>query len=65
MVECCMNCKYCIGIPRNNKYQDMDYLCFISSYYVNSIDKKRSEIKRFTPGGRELKCKYKQKEIHY
>lgn len=57
--ECCINCKYCIAIPRKNAYNDIDYLCFITGYFISSglyIDRRR--IRRFTFGGKELLCKY-------
>lgn len=60
MIECCANCKHCISIPRNNRYNDIDYLCLITGYFICGIYKDRNMIKRFTPGGKELECKYEQ-----
>ena len=60
MVECCANCKYCISVPRNNAYGDIDYLCLIS-YYLHGINKDRNKVKHFTQGGKELECKYERK----
>lgn len=50
--------KDCVAIPRNNSYNDIDYLCVISSYFVIDIHKDINRIKHLTPGGRELECKY-------
>lgn len=60
MFECCKNCIYCIPYPKNNKYNDIDYLCAINGYYIISINKDIHKIKRFSPGGKELKCQYKR-----
>lgn len=62
MIKCCANCKNCVSIPRNNSYNDIDYLCVISSYFVIGIHKDINRIKHLTPGGRELECKYESKE---
>jgi hypothetical protein len=61
MKKCCANCRYCISIPRNNKYGDVDHLCIITDYYIGNINRDRNKIKMFTPGGRELECQYEQK----
>lgn len=63
MIKCCANCKNCVAIPRNNSYNDSDYLCVINSYFVIGIHKDINRIKHLTPGGgRELKCKYEPDE---
>lgn len=62
MIKCCANCKNCVAIPRNNSYNDIDYLCVISSYFVIGIHKDISKVKHLTPGGRELECKYEPDE---
>lgn len=59
--ECCINCKYCIGIPKNNAYGDVDYLCVATGYFCHGIYKDRQKIRRFSPGGRELQCQYEKK----
>ena len=61
MDKSCYNCKHCIAIPRNNRYNDIDYLCEVNSYFIMDIHKNVSRIKHFTPGGRELECKYEPK----
>ncbi len=62
MIECCANCIHCINYPRNNKYEDIDYLCIINGYFLNGINKERTKIKHYSPGGKELDCMYKMKE---
>ena len=59
--ECCANCKHCLAIPRNNKYNDVDYLCLITGYFISSLYIDRKRIRRFTFGGKELLCKYENK----
>lgn len=57
IIKSCYNCKHCIAIPRNNRYNDIDYLCVVNSYFTIDIHKDISRIKHFTPGGRKLECK--------
>lgn len=59
MIECCLNCEYCLAYPKGNKYGDVDYLCISTGYYVSSVKKDRNKLKRYTPAGSELVCKYK------
>lgn len=63
-VKCCANCKYCIDIPRNNKYGDVDYLCVITGHFIPfyGITKDRVQIKCYSPGGKELECKFEKKQ---
>ena len=61
MIKCCANCKNCVAIPKNNSYNDIDYLCIINSYFVIGIHKDINRIKHLTPGGREMECKYESK----
>lgn len=61
-VECCANCKNCVAYPKNNRYGDVDYMCLISGYYISGVHKDRNKVRRFTPGGRELECRY-EKEL--
>lgn len=64
MIECCANCKNCLAYPRNNKYGDIDYLCVVNGYFfVSGIHKDRNKVKGFSPGGRELECKWQPREI--
>lgn len=62
MIECCANCKHCVSIPKNNKYGDIDYFCIIHGYYLYGINKDRTQIKHFSPGEKELICKYDKYE---
>lgn len=60
-IECCANCKNCLDYPRGNKYGDVDHLCIVSGYFVTGMHKDRTKVKRYSPGGRELPCKYERK----
>lgn len=62
MVECCANCKYLVSTPKNNSYGDVDNFCLVTGYYLHGINKDRNKVKRFTPSGKELKCKYERIE---
>lgn len=61
-IACCANCKHCLEYPRGNRYGDIDYMCVINGYFMHSINKDISKIKHFTPGGRELECRYERKK---
>ena len=60
-IECCINCKNCLDYPRGNKYEDVDHLCIVNGYFVMGVHKDRTKVKRYSPGGRELQCKYERK----
>ena len=60
-VECCANYKYLIDYPKGNKYRDVEHFCVITGYFTHAIHKEGRKIKRFTPGGRELECRYERK----
>lgn len=62
-IECCANCRYRLDYPRNNKYGDVDYLCVISGYFMIDIYNDNRKIKRYSPGGKELKCRYEKIKI--
>lgn len=62
MIECCANCKYCIDEPTNNRYGDIKHFCLVTGYYTHGINKDRTKIKHYTPGGKELECKYERKD---
>lgn len=64
MIENCNNCKNLIECPRNNSYKDIDYLCAATSYFLSDINTDRHNIKRYTPGGKELMCDYQEKNKH-
>lgn len=61
--ECCATCKYCLAYPRENRYGDVDYLCAVTGYFMHSIHKDIHTIRQFSPGGRELECRYQRKEV--
>lgn len=61
-IECCANCKYLISHAKGNIYGDIDNFCAFTGYFCTGIYKDRHTIKRFTPGGRELECRYTRKE---
>ncbi len=60
-MKCCDNCKNLIEYPKNNRYHDIVYLCLVTGYFVHGRDKDISKIKRYSPGGKELKCSWKPK----
>lgn len=62
MVECCANCKHCLEFPRNNRYHDVDHFCVATGYFTSGIYKDRNKLRHFTPGGRELICKYEKRK---
>lgn len=59
--KCCRNCKHLIDIPRNNSYKDVDHFCMLNGYYTTGIDKDINKVRRYSPGGKELRCEYKEK----
>ena len=61
MIECCANCKHLISTPKNNRYGDMEHFCIATGYFTYGINKDRNKVKRFTPGGKELECKYERR----
>lgn len=61
-IECCASCKHCVAYPKNNRYGDVDYMCLIGGYYITGIHKDRNKIRRLTPGGRKLECRYERKK---
>ncbi len=61
MTKCCRNCANLIDYPKNNHYGDVKHLCIVTGYFATGIDKDISKIKRYSPGGRELQCKWKGK----
>ena len=62
MIECCANCKHCVSSPKNNRYGDIEHFCLVSSYYLRGVNKDRTKITRFSPGGKKLECKYEKRE---
>ncbi len=61
-VECCQNCRYCLKFPRNNQYGDIDYMCAVDGYYHLNITIDRNKVRRYTPGGKELECRYEREK---
>lgn len=62
MVECCANCKHCVDYSKNNRYGDVEHLCLVTGYFIQGFNKDRNKVKRFSPGGKELECKYERRE---
>ena len=62
MIECCANCRYLISTPKNNRYGDIEHFCVVTGYYCYGIYKDRNKLKHFTPGGKELECKYERRD---
>jgi len=62
MIKCCRNCKNLVGFPKNNRYGDVDHFCIVTSYFVTGIDKDINKVKRYSPGEKELQCKWKEKQ---
>lgn len=60
-IDCCANCKHLLAFPKNNSYGDVDHLCIKTSYYCSGIYKDIHKYKRYSPGGKELKCEYERK----
>lgn len=61
MIKCCRNCHNLIEYPRNNKYKDIDYFCIMTGYFTSGIDQDITKVMRYSPGGKELKCEWKEK----
>lgn len=59
-IKCCANCGHCIAFPKNNSYGDIEYFCTVNGYFTVQAHKDISKVKRFTPGGRELECRYEE-----
>lgn len=60
-VECCANCTHCVSIPKNNRYGDIEHFCLVTGYFLHGIKKDKNKVRRYTPGGGELKCRYERK----
>ncbi len=62
-IECCANCSHLVPYPRNNRYNDIDYLCTCHGYFTTgNIHRDRTKVEHYTPGGRKLECNYKRKK---
>lgn len=57
--KCCRNCYNLIDYPKKNSYNDVQHLCIVTGYFTTGIDKDITKIKRFSPGGKKLKCEWK------
>lgn len=64
-IKCCANCGHCIAFPKNNRYGDIEYFCTVNGYFTVQAHKDISNVKHFTPGGRELECRYEEKKEKY
>lgn len=60
-IECCNTCKHLLAFSRGNSYGDINYLCPITTYYVTNIKADVHKYKRYSPGGKELICRYSPK----
>ena len=56
--QCCRNCSNLVEFPRNNRYGDIDYLCRVTGYFASGIDRDVTKVKRYSPGGKELECRW-------
>lgn len=60
-IDCCANCRYCADRPKNNRYGDIEHFCMATGYLMVGVNKDIHKVRHFTPGGRELVCKYERK----
>lgn len=60
--KCCRTCANLAQFPKKNHYGDIDYFCLSTGYYCSGVDRNISEVKRYSPGGKELKCEWKGKK---
>lgn len=58
--KCCRNCGNLMEYPKNNRYGDISHLCLATGYFTSGVDKDIAKVKRYSPGGKELKCQWKQ-----
>ncbi len=59
--KCCLNCRYLVQIPKNNRYGDIETLCAATGYFCGALDKETNTVRRTTPGGKELVCRFEKK----
>lgn len=59
--HCCNNCANRIDYPKKNAYGDVEHLCTKTGYFVSGLDKDVDKIKRYSPGGKELPCEWKER----
>ena len=62
MIKACKSCRNLIEIPTNNSYKDVKHFCMVTGYYTSDINKDRSKVRMYTPGGKELICRYEYAE---
>lgn len=60
--KCCRTCRFLIEYPKNNRYNDIDYLCCKTGYFCTGIDKDIAKYQRYSPGGRLLNCNWEPKK---
>ena len=61
-IKTCRNCANLMNIPKNNKYGDVEHFCLATGYLTSGIDTDITKVKRYSPGGKELKCEWKSNE---
>ena len=61
--KCCLNCRYLVQIPKNNRYRDIETLCAATGYFCGALDKETNTVRRTTPGGKELVCRFEKKNM--
>lgn len=59
--KCCLNCRYLVQIPKNNRYGDIETICAATGYFCGALDKETNTVRRTTPGGKELVCRFEKK----
>ncbi len=62
IIKTCGNCANIVEYPRNNRYNDIDYLCLKTGYFVQGLERDITKVKRYSPGGKELKCEWKERK---
>ncbi len=60
-IRCCRNCKNLVEFLKNNRYGNVDHFCIVTGYFATGIDKDINKVKRYSPGGKELQCKWEKK----
>lgn len=61
IVRCCNNCANLIDYPKNNSYGDVQHLCIKTGHFVTGADRDIIKVKRYSPGGKELPCSWKER----
>lgn len=61
MLKCCANCRNHAFLLKENRYKDIETFCMVNGYFTSYIFKDIRKIKIYSPGGKELECKFQQK----